>query len=205
MIETIARAIRCDAPRMYRVALRIVGSAEAAREVLQDACVKALEGAPKSNGLSAPATWLHCITVNCARDHLRKDRQRMRARADWDGDAADLVTLPEDTPAGRAEHSELYDLALTLVAALPHDCRSSFVLTQLDGYSYDEAAALEAVPRGTVASRVYRARRILLEQLSDLPADQANRVLLETLDGPEACRRLRAMLLLRQALGPWRE
>jgi DNA-directed RNA polymerase specialized sigma24 family protein len=40
------------------------------------------------------------------------------------------------------------------------------MLTQLDGYSYDEAAAIENLSRGTVASRVFRARKILMEQMS---------------------------------------
>lgn len=166
MMERIASAITAGVPRMYRVALRIVGSADAAREVLQDACVKALQGARKFNGRSTPTTWLHRITVNCAHDHLRKNRQRMRGRADWDGDVANMLATPEATPAGRAEQKDLYNLALTLIAELPPDCRSAFMLTQLDGYSYDEAAAIEGVSRGTAASRVYRARKILVEQLN---------------------------------------
>jgi DNA-directed RNA polymerase specialized sigma24 family protein len=40
------------------------------------------------------------------------------------------------------------------------------MLTQLDGYTYDEAAGIENLPRGTVASRVYRARQILIEQVN---------------------------------------
>ena len=76
------------------------------------------------------------------------------------------------------------------------------MLTQLDGYTYDEAAAIENLSRGTVASRVYRARQILMEQIEpssrrrsamslseekkillsqlvngELPVDQANQVL----------------------------
>ena len=164
-MDKIASAITAGAPRMYRVALRIMGSAEAAQEVLQDACVKALRGGRGFNGQSTPTTWLHRITVNCAHDHLRKERQRMRGRADWNGDVADMLTTPEAPPSERAEQKELYHLALTLIAALPGDCRSAFILTQLDGYSYDEAAAIEGISRGTVASRVYRARKILVEQM----------------------------------------
>jgi RNA polymerase sigma-70 factor (ECF subfamily) len=60
----------------------------------------------------------------------------------------------------------MYRFAMTLVAKLPEDCRSAFMLTQLDGYTYDEAAAIENLARGTVASRVYRARQILMEQMN---------------------------------------
>jgi RNA polymerase sigma-70 factor (ECF subfamily) len=75
-----------------------------------------------------------------------------------------LIAL-ETSPADCAERGELYQIASTLVTALPEDCRTAFVLTQLDGYSYDEAAAIQQEPRGTIASRVHRARRILLEQM----------------------------------------
>ena len=166
MMETLATEIAGHMPRMYRVALRIVGSVDAAQEVAQDACVKALRGAEKFDGRAALATWLHRITVNCAHDHLRKSRQIDRGRTDWDSDTMGMLTMLEAGPAKRAEQNEMYRLALSLIAALPDDCRSAFMLTQLDGYTYDEAAAIENLSRGTVASRVYRARQILMEQMN---------------------------------------
>jgi len=166
MMETLAAEIAGHASRMYRVALRIVGSMDAAQDVAQDACVKALRGAEKFDGRAALATWLHRITVNCAHDHLRKSRQMERGRADWDHDTMGMLAMLEAGPAKRAEQNETYRVALTLIAKLPDDCRSAFMLTQLDGYTYDEAAAIENLSRGTVASRVYRARQILMEQMN---------------------------------------
>jgi RNA polymerase sigma-70 factor, ECF subfamily len=152
--------------RMYRVALRIVGNTEIAQDVAQDACVRALQGAEQFNGRAALATWLHRITVNCAHDHLRKSRQMDRGRSDWENDTMGVLTMLEAGPAKRAEQNEMYRLALTLIAKLPEDCRSAFMLTQLDGYTYDEAADIENLSRGTVASRVYRARQLLMEQMN---------------------------------------
>jgi RNA polymerase sigma-70 factor, ECF subfamily len=163
-METLAAEIASHVSRMYRVALRIVGSVDAAQEVAQDACVKALRGAETFDGRSALATWLHRITVNCAHDHLRKSGRVDRGRSDWDSDTMGMLTVLDAGPAEHAEQSELYHLALKLVAALPDDCRSAFVLTQLDGYTYDEAATIEDLPRGTIASRVCRARKLLMEQ-----------------------------------------
>ncbi len=77
-----------------------------------------------------------------------------------------MLAMLEIGPAERVERDETYRLALTLAAKLPDDCRSAFMLTQLDGYTYDEAAAIEELSRGTVASRVYRARQILMEQMN---------------------------------------
>jgi RNA polymerase sigma-70 factor, ECF subfamily len=166
MMETLNAEIAGHLSRMYRVALRMVGSVDVAQEVAQDACVKALHGAKSFDGRAALATWLHRITVNCAHDRLRKNRQRDRGRTHWDNDAMGTLTVLEAGPATRAEQNETYRLALGLIAKLPDDCRSAFMLTQLDGYTYDEAAAIESISRGTVASRVYRARQILMEQMN---------------------------------------
>ena len=173
MRETIAQELATHASRMYRVALRIVGNTDAAREVAQDACVRALRGAKQFNGRSTLATWLHRITVNCAYDHLREGRQRDCHQVDWNKDAAGMLSMLKADPAERAEQGELSSVALGLVAALPDDCRSAFILTQLDGYTYDEVAAIEDLPRGTIASRVYRARKILIEQMNHHLAGEA--------------------------------
>lgn len=165
-MQSLAAEIAGHVSRMYRVALRMLGSTEDAQEVAQDACVQALRGAEKFDGRSALTTWLHRITVNCAQDHLRKQRRMDDGRSNWDEGAIGMLAVLEATPAEQAERSDTYRHALKLIAALPDDCRSAFMLTQLDGYTYDEAAAIENLSRGTVASRVFRARKLLMEQMN---------------------------------------
>ncbi len=148
---------------MYRVALRMLGSAEAAQEVVQEACVKALRSLPAFDGHARLSTWVHRITVNCAVDHLRS---RQRARTETPLELAGLVDGPGASPAAQAERNEITRMAVEQLALLPDDCRRAFILTQLDGYSYDQAARIEKQPRGTIASRVFRAKKILLEQLN---------------------------------------
>lgn len=166
MSEPPPRALTDHVPRMYRVALRLLGCADEARDVVQEACVKALRAADGFDGRAAVATWLHRITVNCVYDHLRKKHVKARDQVALDGELTGMLISVEASPADRAERGELYRIASTLVAALPDDCRTAFVLTQLDGYSYDEAAAIVGEPRGTIASRVYRARKILVAQMN---------------------------------------
>ena len=167
MSETITQELASHASRMYRVALRIVGSVDAAQEVAQDACVKALRRAETFDGRAALATWLHRITVNCAKDAMRSDGRRASTlQAFQDSVAQGTIGAATDSPAAVAEKRELADLAWALLDKLPEDCRSAFALTQLDGYSYDEAAEIEGQPRGTMASRVFRAKKIILEQMS---------------------------------------
>jgi RNA polymerase sigma-70 factor, ECF subfamily len=166
MSDSVTQELADHLPRMYRVALRIVGCEDAARDVTQNACVKAIRAAEQFDGRATLATWLHRITVNCAHDHLRGKKRFDRNHAGWNGDAMLAVALRDIDPAENAEQKDLYRLAIRYVADLPDDCRSTFVLTQLDGYTYDEAAAIENLARGTVASRVFRARQMLLKQMN---------------------------------------
>jgi RNA polymerase sigma-70 factor (ECF subfamily) len=164
MDNSPANQVSLHVPRMYRVAYRLLCDADAAHDAVQEACVKALASMGRFNGQATLATWLHRITVNCARDALRSQVRKDRAYAALQSQPADRA--PAHSPAEILEFKELTDLAWRLLEALPEDCRSAFALTQLDGYSYDEAAQIEGEPRGTVASRVFRAKRILLDQMN---------------------------------------
>ena len=173
-------------PRMYRVAFRLLADADKAHDAVQDACVKALAGTGRFNGQATLATWLHRITVNCAKDAIRSETRKENAHQahakqvlhaagvsrrpsfgphGQAGHGVEAVS-PAGTPAQQAERRELSNLAWRLLEDLPDDCRLAFALTQLDGYSYDEAAEIEGLPRGTIASRVFHAKKILLEQMN---------------------------------------
>ncbi len=152
--------------RMHRVALRIVGDADRAHEVVQNACVKAMKSMETFDGRAAAATWLHRIVVNCAFDQMRRRSRGIMDRIDLDGELAGMVSCLNPGPVEEATQRELFEIASAAVEALPDEYRAAFVLTQLDGYSYDEAAAIQQQPRGTVASRVWRAKQILMERVA---------------------------------------
>ena len=164
MAQTLAERLTDHVPQMYRVALRILGETEEARDVVQDACLKALRGAGTFDGRAALASWLYRITTNCALDHLRRQRRTTGQQVSA-GKLAGMLAAMGACPCLSVERRELYEIARDAVESLPDDCRSAFVLTQLDGYSYDDAAVIENQPRGTMASRVYRAKKLLQEQI----------------------------------------
>lgn len=167
MSDALAGELENHVSRMYRVALRIVGDPHRAQDVVQDACVRALRSFRSFDGRSAPATWLHRITVNCATDHLRHERRSNRENVSVDDELTGAMAAMGASPSIQAERLDLYRMASGYVESLPTDIRTSFVLTQLDGYSYDDTAAIQGLPRGTIASRVNRAKRILLGQMGD--------------------------------------
>jgi RNA polymerase sigma-70 factor (ECF subfamily) len=153
-------------PRLYRVALRVLGNHHSAEEIVQEVCVKVLEKEEQLHlkGAVQPTTWLHRVTVNCALDRVRRENLEQRSRPTID---AGRIHQPLPAPDQIAEQQELFRLATAQVATLPDEYRMAFVLTQIDGYSYDEAAQIEGKPRGTIASRVARAKSLLLGALSE--------------------------------------
>jgi RNA polymerase sigma-70 factor, ECF subfamily len=153
-------------PRLYRVALRILGNHHSAEEIVQEVCVKVLDQkeSHRLNGAAQPTTWLHRVTVNCALDRVRRENLEERSRPVID---AGRFRQPLPSPDQVAERQELFSLATSHVATLPDEYRTAFLLTQIDGYSYDEAAEIEGTPRGTIASRVARAKSLLLAALEE--------------------------------------
>jgi RNA polymerase sigma-70 factor (ECF subfamily) len=164
MDDSPAIQISLHVPRMYRVAYRLLADADKAHDVVQEACVRALTHVDGFDGRATITTWLHRIAVNCAKEAMRTDSRKEHAHRRLQSQPVNQA--PWLCPAEAAETKELTDLAWTLLENLPRDCRSAFALTQLDGYSYDEAAEIEDEPRGTIASRVFRAKKILLEQMN---------------------------------------
>jgi RNA polymerase sigma-70 factor (ECF subfamily) len=151
--SALLHAIRESQADVWRLAAHLVGPDEA-DDVTQDTFVRAWRALPRFRGDSSARTWLLSIARRACADAVRGAvrRRRLAERVVPPGDVADLTGV-------RA----LDDL----VAGLDRDPRAAFVLTQIVGCSYEEAAAICGVPIGTIRSRVARARERLVAQLRD--------------------------------------
>ena len=133
-----------------------------ADDATQATYLRALPALARYRGESSPKTWLLGVARNTCLDERRSLARRSRL--------VDKVTAqphdPEDRSADGGQPVELTEL----VAGLDPDRREAFVLTQVLGFSYDEAAALAACPVGTIRSRVARARAELRAGVTDRSA-----------------------------------
>lgn len=150
----LAAAIRTAQPEVRRF-LRLLVDTSDLEDVVQDTFVRAYRALPRFRGESSGRTWLLVIARRAAADATRgKVRQRrLRLRAEH---AAGRVVTGDPSD----EH-----VLSDLVAGLEPERREAFVLTQLVGCPYLEAAEICGVPVGTIRSRVARAREQLLEQV----------------------------------------
>ncbi|HEY0696938.1 MAG TPA: sigma factor-like helix-turn-helix DNA-binding protein, partial [Micromonospora sp.] len=118
----------------------------------------AFRALPSFEGRSSVRTWLLGIARRVCADHLRSVVRRRRL--DQRLAAQSHGQQPYPDPAGQLG-------AADLLRRLPAEQRGAFVLTQVLGLSYAEAAAVEQVPVGTIRSRVARARSELVSAVGD--------------------------------------
>jgi RNA polymerase sigma-70 factor (ECF subfamily) len=128
----------------------------AADDLTQETYLRAFRALDTFEGRSSPRTWLLGIARHACADHIRAVQRRRRLDTT-------LAAVPQ--AATVPDHAGLVG-AQDLLARLPEDRRGAFVLTQVLGLSYDEAAAVEGVPVGTIRSRVARARMQLVDALA---------------------------------------
>lgn len=133
-----------------RLCAHLVSEADA-EDLAQETYERALTALPRFRGDAPVQVWLLGIARRTCMDALRRQTRRRRL-------LDRLRSLPaETTPAAVGSLAED-----ELLAVLPPERRAAFVLTQLLGLSYAEAAAACEVPIGTIRSRVARARDELL-------------------------------------------
>jgi RNA polymerase sigma-70 factor (ECF subfamily) len=154
--------------RAFGLALRVLRDEEQARDVVQDAFLKAYGALDRFEGRSSFYTWLHRIVMNLCLD--RKRRERSSRRVEWTEEVErELEADPEapgaPEPALALERAELRGQLAAAIASLPEDARRTLELREVDGLSYQEIAEALGVPKGTVMSRLHYARRRVREAL----------------------------------------
>lgn len=154
--------IRTTQPDVWRFCAHLVDPTSA-EDLTQEVYLRAMRSLRRFRGDASARTWLLAIARNTCADTIRRRSRRRQFQLDQ-------RHLPPDphVPAGSGE----IDLLL-LVHSLEADRREAFVLTQLVGLPYSEAAEICDVPIGTIRSRVARARQQLAEAIAIDPATPA--------------------------------
>jgi len=142
-------AFRAHRDWLVRRLALIVGDAEEAHDLAQEAFVRAMEHWPLPD-MTEPARWLSTVGVRLAIDERRRRRR-------W----GFLPMREADATWAMAVDPDLW----RALARLDRRTRAAIVLTTLEGYSQDEVAAMLDAPRGTVASWISRGRDRLRTEL----------------------------------------
>jgi RNA polymerase sigma-70 factor (ECF subfamily) len=145
--------------RLYRAAWALCGSREQAEDLVQETYARVL-GRPRLLRNEDDLGYLLRALRNTFLNQKRAERRRLRP--DPLPEQLDLVTDPHARdPQAALEAGELY----AAVAALPDDFRDVLVAVDITGLSYDEAARALRIRKGTVMSRLYRARQQVVRRI----------------------------------------
>jgi RNA polymerase sigma-70 factor (ECF subfamily) len=142
--------------QVWRFCAHLVDPA-AADDLTQETYLRAFRTLRSFRGDGGAISWLLTIARRVAADEIGRRQRRGRLQ----------TALESHAPSEPLrDHAGLTDVE-ALVAGLDEDRRSAFVLTQVFGFSYEEAAGVCECPTGTIRSRVARARAELVEALGD--------------------------------------
>jgi RNA polymerase sigma-70 factor (ECF subfamily) len=151
------------AASLFGLAYSMTGNAADAEDIVQETLTGAFRGMKAFRGQSSLKTWLTQILVRQVAAH-RRGRRRfldfLRVRGSRAGSSV--------SPASPSADARMDVTAAILALADEH--RQVIVLRELRGLSYEEIAEALGVPRGTVESRLFRARRAMRELLGEYMA-----------------------------------
>ena len=147
----------------YSLAFRLTGNAEDARDVCQEAYLRAFRGLRRFRGDARFTTWLYRITANCASTQLGRRRRHRHEELDDELELNDLS--PAVDPVGRLESASLRDAVQKALAALPPKLRAVVVLRDIYDLSHEVIAAELGISVSAAKVRLHRARHRLRDDV----------------------------------------
>jgi RNA polymerase sigma-70 factor (ECF subfamily) len=162
---------------VFRTALTVLGSREEAEDAAQDAFVTAWQKLGGFRGDATFRTWLLTIVWRKALDRRRVLRLRLSRvqQAGWQNDDRDAPRDPidalqtsEPSPEVHAVSRDLSRRVRAEIGRLAPKLRDTLLLAASGEHTYEEIAAMLAIPLGTVKWRVAEARRILNSRLAPM-------------------------------------
>jgi RNA polymerase sigma-70 factor, ECF subfamily len=159
MSESFSDQLIAVLPRLRRFARGLCGSAAEADDVVQAACERALSRAHQFQAGTRFDSWMFRIVQTIWIDQVRARHVRREGTED------EGLQVGTDEPVRRAEARLALQEVRAVLAQLPAEQRAALLLVTVDGMSYKEAAAVAAVPIGTIMSRLARARLALQAKL----------------------------------------
>ena len=153
----------------FTLARRLVSDDEDARDVVQEAYLRAYRSIGKFRGDAQFSTWLYRITANCASTHLGRRRRHRHDELDEEVDVPD--TKPEHDPAIAADASLLRRQLEAAIAELPPRLRAVVVLRDIYDLNHAEIADELGISESAAKVRLHRARKRLRTQVFPLAGE----------------------------------
>lgn len=173
-VAVFPEIVRRYKDRLVSAVVRLVGDRDKAEDIVQETFLRVHRNAHRYKTIARFSTWIYTIALNMAKNELRNTRRR-RTTSLWEiGPDRDGEATPFDIPDRAERPDEAYERRNLRAAMercidrLPAKYKTIIVLRDVEGLSYEEIADVLKLPKGTVKSRMNRARlrfKDLLEPL----------------------------------------
>lgn len=157
---------------LFRFVYRFVHNEADALELTEATFLKVYQQAHRYRSKAKVRTWMFTIAGNLCRDFLRKHRKRkgdISLQASFGSESdfrlEDQTSDNAPSPDQAVSSQEAAHRIEAIIDQLPHKLKLPFVTCILEGHSYDECADIIQSNRKTVETRIYRARKILQQEL----------------------------------------
>ncbi len=168
--EAFGLLVRRYQRRLTAFLSQLVGDLELARELSQEAFVRAWSALSRFDPRYRFSTWLFRIAHNLGIDHLRRRRLKTVSlyRTDAEGDEVEVIAPDtEKDPLGHLENHALASELRQVIDELRPEYRELVLLRHFAGLSYQEIADFKEMPLGTVKNKLFRAHSVLRDALAD--------------------------------------
>lgn len=152
--------------RVYRLAFRVAGDEELARDFTQATFIRAFEKIGSFRGESALGTWLYSIGMSVALNGLKRVKKRRAREAPMDAALHIGTAASEPQPDLKARMAEA-------IQSLSERYRAVFLMHDLEGFTHQEISGALGIPTGTSKSHLFQARAKLRAALADFAPEWA--------------------------------
>jgi RNA polymerase sigma-70 factor (ECF subfamily) len=162
---------------IFALAYRTLGRDEDARDVVQDAFLRAYRGLRGFKGEAKFSSWLYRITLNLCRDWMRRERRAPLVQVPEGVDASDLAEAqvsPGESVEELVGRREMSQAVAKAMAELPEDQRVAILLKEYHGLTFQEIADQLNCPLSTVKTRLYQGLSVLRRRLERQQAAEAS-------------------------------
>lgn len=166
--------------RLYRMILRIIKNTSTVEDLVQDSLIRAYRSIGSFRGESAFYTWLYKIGLNTARNYLADIKRNVHIDDSIALEDADNISTTLDLSYPETPESDLMNKQIVIkindaISELPLELRTSILLREIEGMTYEQISEVMNCLVGTTRSRIFRARNIISEQIKPLLGNETNR------------------------------
>ncbi|MBI3549172.1 MAG: RNA polymerase sigma factor [Elusimicrobia bacterium] len=165
-MEDINRIVELYSPKAFAIAFRLTGNRAEAWDLVQNAMLRVMRSYSTYDPSYSVDQWLNRIVRNLYIDQLRASSRRKEDSLD-EAPSEDSRTLSETIadeepgPERMLEKAATRDIVQSALESLPVELRMAVILVDMEGYAYDEAAAVLEIPASTLGVHVFRGRKLL--------------------------------------------